>query len=113
MRYITLTDKCLNFEFSSQKSPNSLKLIWNVPHDFSDVAFIGISSFYLSELEPRLEKNRSHDYHVRLSTNLISRTITNPTRNILDLRIPKNSLVAECRLNTSKFSCTNIDSLTI
>lgn len=97
MRYITLTDKCLNFEFVSQENAKTLKLIWNVPHDFSEVPFIGIYSFHLSELEIQDD----HDYHIRLSTNLIARTITNPTRNILDIRIPENSRVAECRLNTS------------
>ena len=101
MRYITLTDKCLNFEFSSQRNPDILKLIWNVPHDFSEIPFIGIHSFHLSELGPRDGKSDRHDTHIRLSTNLITRTITNPTRNILDLRIPKNSVVAECKLNTS------------
>ena len=98
MRYITLTDRCLNFEFTSQQSSDSLKLIWNVPHDFSDIPYIGIHSFYLSELKERTE---NFDYHIRISTNLIARTITNPTRNILDIRIPSNSVVAECRLNTS------------
>ena len=106
MRFITLTDKCLNFDFSSQKNPDVLKLIWNVPHDFSEIPFIGIHSFHLSELEI---SSANHDTHVRISTNLIARTITNPTRNILDIRIPKNSVVAECRLNTSKTSCANID----
>ena len=101
MRYITLTNECLNFEFSSQQSSRSLKFIWNVPHDFSDIPYIGIHSFHLSELEPRVEQNHNYDSHIRLSTNLIARTITNPTRNILDIRIPKNSVVAECRLNTS------------
>ena len=106
MRYITLTDKCLNFEFSSQENPDIVKLIWNVPHDFSEVPYIGIHSFHLSELK---NKSGHHDYHIRLSSNLIARTITNPTRNILDIRIPKNSVVAECRLNTSKYTCVNID----
>ena len=104
MRYITLTDKCLDFEFFT--GPKKLKLIWNVPHDFSEIPFIGIHSFHLSELKID-EKNR-HDLHLRLSTNLIARTITNPTRNILDIRIPKNSVVAECRLNTSKYTYANI-----
>ena len=100
MRYITLTDQCVNFEHTSQNK--TLKLIWNVPHDFSEIPYIGIHSFYLSELEPnRDNKNHPHDSHIRLSTNLIARTITNPTRNILDIRLPKNSVVAECRLNTS------------
>ena len=98
MRFISFTERCLNFEFSSQKSPDVVKLIWNVPHDFSDIPFIGIHSFYLSELTPR---DDNFDNHIRISTNLIARTITNPTRNILDIRIPKNSVVAECRLNTS------------
>ena len=106
MRYITLTDKCLNFEFSSQENSDFVKLIWNVPHDFSEVSYIGIHSFHLSELK---NKSNHHDYHIRLSSNLIARTITNPTRNILDIRIPKNSVVAECRLNTSKYTCVNID----
>ena len=97
MRYITFTDQCLNFEFSTQESPNILKLIWNVQHDFSEIPYIGIHSFYLSELQER----QDFDYHIRISTNLIARTITNPTRNILDIRMPKNSVVAECRLNTS------------
>lgn len=101
MRYITLTEKCLNFEFSSQKNPDIVNLVWNVPHDFSDIPFIGIHSFHLSELSLPDNRNERHDSHIRLSTNLITRTITNPTRNILDLRIPKNSVVAECRLNTS------------
>lgn len=104
MRFITLTDKCVNFEFS-QTTPDILKLVWNVPHDFSEIPYIGIHSFYLSELKLREDKK---DSHIRLSTNLIARTITNPTRNILDIRIPKNSVVAECRLNTSKSSCVNI-----
>ena len=102
MRYITLTDKCVNFEFSTNSK--DIKLVWNVPHDFSEIPFIGIHSFHLSELEIK-----KHDSHIRLSTNLITRTITNPTRNILDIRIPKNSVVAECRLNTSKYTCVNID----
>ena len=77
MRYITLTDECVNFGFSSNS--NDLKLVWNVPHDFSEIPFIGIHSFHLSELE-----TKNHDSHIRLSTNLITRTITNPKRNILD-----------------------------
>ena len=97
MRYITFTDQCLNFEFSTQESPNILKLIWNVQHDFSEIPYIGIHSFYLSELQER----QDFDSHIRISTNLIARTITNPTRNILDMRMQKNSVVAECRLNTS------------
>ena len=97
MRYITFTDQCLNFEFSTQESAKILKLIWNVQHDFSEIPYIGIHSFYLSELQER----DSFDYHIRISTNLIARTITNPTRNILDIRMQKNSVVAECRLNTS------------
>ena len=97
MRYITFTDQCLNFEFSTQESPKILKLIWNVQHDFSEIPYIGIHSFYLSELQ----ECNSFDYHIRISTNLIARTITNPTRNILDIRMQKNSVVAECRLNTS------------
>ena len=101
MRYITLTDECVNFGFSSNS--NDLKLVWNVPHDFSEIPFIGIHSFHLSELE-----TKNHDSHIRLSTNLITRTITNPKRNILDIRIPKNSAVAECRLNTSEYTCVNI-----
>ena len=104
MRYITLTDKCVNFEFSSRKNPDLVKLTWNVPHDFSEIPFIGIHSFYLSELEVKDDKHDRHDSHIRICTNLITRTITNPTRNILDIRIPKNSVVAECRLNTSKLS---------
>ena len=100
MRYITFTNRCLNFEFSTQESPNILKLVWNVQHDFSEIPYIGIHSFYLSELQERDEKD-GLDYHIRISTNLIARTITNPTRNILDIRMPKNSVVAECRLNTS------------
>ena len=100
MRYITLTDRCLNFEFHSQENPDVVQFIWNVPHDFTEVPYIGIHSFYLSELEMK-DKNGRHDYHIRISSNLIARTITNPTRNILDIRIPKNSVVAECRLNTS------------
>ena len=97
MRYITFTNRCLNFEFSTQESPNILKLVWNVQHDFSEIPYIGIHSFYLSELQER----QDFDYHIRISTNLIARTITNPTRNILDMRMQKNSVVAECRLNTS------------
>ena len=49
MRYITLTDKCVNFEFSTNSK--DIKLVWNVPHDFSEIPFIGIHSFHLSELE--------------------------------------------------------------
>lgn len=108
MRFITLTDNCLNFDFSADKNPDVLKLIWNVAHDFSEIPFIGIHSFHLSELELPGDKNDHYDTHVRISTNLIARTITNPTRNILDIRVPKNSVVVECRLNTSKNSCANI-----
>ena len=102
MRYISLSEDCLNFEFSSQTSPNILTLTWNVPHDFSNIAFIGINSLYLSFLRYHTEKNHPTENHVKIYTNLIRRTVTNPKRRILDLKIPKSSHILECKLNMSK-----------
>ena len=104
MKFITLTEKCVNFEFSSQQNPDVLILTWNVAHDFSNVAFIGVNSFHLSNIIQFKDQNHFHDNHIRISTNLISRTITNPTRNILDIRVPKHAIVAECRINTSRLN---------
>ena len=107
MRYITLTDECVNFEFVKTK-PNGLTLTWNVAHDLSNVTYIGINSFHLSTLKYHNDSaNHSRDAHIRIYTNLISRTVTNPTRRILDLKIPKSSNVAETKLNMStiKYIC--------
>ena len=102
MRYISLSDDCINFDFSTQTTPNILTLTWNVPHDFSNVAFIGINSINISSLRYQTEKNHPTENHVKIYTNLIRRTVTNPKRRILDIKIPKNSNFLECKLNMSK-----------
>ena len=107
MKYITLTDECVDFDFVKTK-PNGLILTWNVAHDLSNVTHIGINSFHLSEVRYHTDSgNHSRDAHIRIYTNLISRTVTNPTRRILDLKIPKSCNVAEMKLNMStlKFIC--------
>ena len=99
MKFITLNNDCHDFEFSSNQS--TLTLTWNVSHDLTNVNFIGLHSFHLSSIKNYIDGKHIHDGHIRIYTNLISRTVTNPKRRILDIRIPKNSTVVDCSINTS------------
>ena len=96
MRFLTLSSDSSNFEFST--NDNILICKWNITHDFSNISYIGISSLMLNGFKP----SRSENF-VKVSTNIINRTIANPTRNILNLCIRKNSTVAQCQLNMSEY----------
>lgn len=99
MKFIALNNDCHDFEFSIDQK--SLTMIWNVSHDLSNVAYIGINSFHLSSVKPFTDGKHLTDGHISIYSNLISRTVTNPKRRILDVRVPKNSSVVECSINTS------------
>ena len=101
MRYLTLTNDCSKFETDSVGDQVVLK--WNNPYDFTNIAYVGISAITFHGFKP----NRNHDVLVPVHTNLITRTIMNPRRNILNIRIPRNSHVAESQLNMSKYTCSN------
>lgn len=96
MRFLTLTSDSSNFEFSTDD--NILICKWNINHDFSNISYIGISSLMMTGFEPT-----EFESFVKVSTNIINRTIANPTRNILNLCIQKNSTVAQCQLNMSRY----------
>ena len=98
MRYLTLTNDCTKFEYDTVGTLVTVK--WNIQQDFTNVASIGISS--LTMCGYKLPKT---DIMVPIYTNVITRTITNPKRNILNLRLPRHSLVANCQLNMSKQLC--------
>ena len=98
MRYLTLTNDCSKFEYDTVG--NEVILKWNVQQDFVNAAAIGISSLTMCGF-----KLPKADVMVPIYTNIITRTITNPKRNILNLRIPRHSLVANCQLNMSTQLC--------
>ena len=95
MRYLTLTSDSSKFEYSS--IGGSLICKWNIRKDFTNISYVGISSFIMSGFKPY-----DNERFVQICTNIISRTIANPNRNILNLRIPKNSTVSQFELNMSK-----------
>ena len=101
MRYLTLTSDCSKFDCDTVG--DQLVLKWNTFYDFTNIGFIGISSISFHGFKP----NTKHDRLVPIYSNLISRTIMNPKRNILNLRITRNSHVAQCQLNMSEYTCTN------
>ena len=101
MRYLTLTSESANFETDVVGDQVILK--WNHAYDFSNIAYIGISSISFQGFKP----NKHHDFLIPVYSNLISRTIMNPKRNILNVRVTRNSHVAECQLNMSKCTCAN------
>ena len=98
MRYLTLTSDSANFE--TETVDDQVLLKWNHAYDFSNIAFIGIASISFQGFKA----DKHHDFLVPIYSNLISRTIMNPKRNILNVRVTKNSHVAQCQLNMSK--CT-------
>ena len=101
MRYLTLTSDCSKFEYDAVGDQVILK--WNAFYDFANIGFIGISSICFQGFN----SNTDRDVCVPVYCNLISRTVMNPKRNILNLRITRNSHVAHCQLNMSKSTCTN------
>ena len=96
MRYLTLTSDSSKYQCTS--AGGTVVLQWNVHHDFTNISDIGITSITFSGFK----KIQGHDVKVPIYSNLITRTVTNPKRNILTIRIPKNSSVAECQLNMSR-----------
>ena len=96
MRYLTLTSESSKYQCDSVGDTVIAK--WTVYQDFTNISDIGISSITFSGYK----KTQGHDVTVPIYSNLITRTVTNPKRNILSLRIPRNSLVAECQLNMSR-----------
>ena len=96
MRFLTLTSASSNFEYSNVDKTLICK--WNINHDFSNISYVGISSLMLTGFK----HSRSENF-VHVSTNIINRTIANPTRNILNLCIRRNSTVASCQLNMSEY----------
>ena len=101
MRYLTLTSDCSKFECDTVGDQTVFK--WNTFYDFTNIGYIGISSITFHGFKP----NKNHDQLVPIYSNLISRTIMNPKRNILNLRVTRNSHVAHCQLNMSKCTCVN------
>ena len=100
MRYLTLTSDSSNFEYFCMDK--IVKFKWNISQDFSNISYVGISSLILNGFKPTKTER-----YLKISTNIITRTIANPKRNILNLRIPKNSSVAQFQLNMSKYFSMN------
>ena len=98
MRYLTLTSDSSKYQCDTVG--DTVVVNWTVHHDFTNISDIGISSIRFSGFQ----KTQGHDVLVPIYSNLITRTVTNPKRNILSLRIPRNSMVAECQLNMSRCS---------
>ena len=96
MRFLTLSSDSSNFEYSC--IDNTLKLKWNIKQDFSNIHYVGISSFIFTGFKPS-----NTERLLKISTNIISRTNANPKRDILNLCIRKNSTVAQLHLNMSKY----------
>ena len=96
MRYLTLTSDSSKYQCNSVGDTAVVQ--WNVHHDFTNISDIGITSITFSGFK----KTQGHDVKVPIYSNLITRTVTNPKRNILTVRIPKNSSVAEFQLNMSR-----------
>ena len=97
MRYLTLTSESSKYQCVSVG--DTIVATWTVHHDFTNISDIGISSIQFNGF-----KRQGHDVMVPVYSNLITRTITNPKRKILSLRIPRNSMVAECQLNMSRLT---------
>ena len=95
MRFLTLTSDSSNFEYFV--IDKSLKCKWNISQDFSNISYVGISSLILDGFKPTKTER-----YLKISTNIITRTISNPKRNILNLKIQKNSSVAQFQLNMSE-----------
>ena len=93
MRYLTLTSDSSKYQCSSEG--NTVIVQWNGYHDFTSISDIGINSMTFSGYR----KTQGHDVMFPVYSPLITRTVTNPKRNILTVRIPKNSSVAQCQLN--------------
>ena len=99
MRYLTLTSESSKYQCVSVG--DAIVVTWTVHHDFTNISDIGISSIRFNGFEIQ-----GHDVMVNIYSNLITRTVTNPKRNILSLRIPRKCTVAECQLNMSRlFIC--------
>ena len=95
MRYLTLSSDSSHFQYDSAGDNVTFK--WNISENFSNIAYIGISSIIITGL-----KQSKTDTMISILTNLISRTIGNPRRNIINLRLPRHSSLAQCQLNMSK-----------
>ena len=98
MRYLTFTSDSSKYQCNSVG--DTVIVQWNVHHDFRNVSDIGITTMTFSGFK----KSQGHDVMVPIYSNLITRTVTNPKRNILSLRIPRNSMVADCQLNMSRLN---------
>lgn len=101
MRYLTLTSDSSKYRCVSVG--DTIVLSWTVHHDFTNISDIGISSIRFSGFA-KSQKQKGHDIMVPINSNLITRTVMNPKRNILSLRIPRNNTVAECQLNMSRLT---------
>ena len=99
MRYLTLTSD--SSKYQSESVGDAVIVTWTVHQDFTNISDIGISSIRFSGFK-KIEALKGHDIMVPIHSNLITRTVMNPKRNILCLRIPRNSMVAECQLNMSR-----------
>ena len=99
MRYLTLTSDSSKYRCVSVG--DTIVLSWTVHHDFTNISDIGISSIRFTGFA-KSQKQRGHDIMVPINSNLITRTVMNPKRNILSLKIPRNNAVAECQLNMSR-----------
>ena len=99
MRYLTLTSDSSKYRCVSVG--DTIVLSWTVHHDFTNISDIGISSIRFTGFA-KSQKQRGHDIMVQINSNLITRTVMNPKRNILSLKIPRNNAVAECQLNMSR-----------
>ena len=99
MRYLTLTSDSSKYQCDSVG--DTTIVTWTVHHDFTNISDIGISSIRFSGYK-KTEEQKGHDFMVPIYSNLITRTVMNPKRNILSLRIPRGSMVAECQLNMSR-----------
>ena len=99
MRYLTLTSDSSKYRCVSVG--DTIVLSWTVHHDFTNISDIGISSIRFTGFA-KSQKQKGHDIMVPINSNLITRTVMNPKRNILSLKIPRNNVVAECQLNMSR-----------
>ena len=100
MRYLLLSSSSKHFDYTANN--NKIELTWNLPFDFTNIGYVGISNLHIGNLIAS-----PTDAIASVHSNIISRTMTNPDRNILNFKIPKDSTVVEVRLNMGKLNKVN------
>ena len=96
MKHIRLTNDCQFFSLTNDQE--SITLTWNLSINLSEYKCIALREVQLGPLIPS-----RRDYMIKMYTNMISRTLYNPLREISKIQIPRNTVYANYSSNPGAF----------